>query len=90
MRVAVLTLALCLPLAADTGFRLREQRVEVLAGDDVVARSPAEGLWSVACDWQNGWPTAWQHAAPTRTERAGDATIVHAELKACGGHLAAS
>ncbi|MCX6625631.1 MAG: hypothetical protein NTY38_32130 [Acidobacteria bacterium] len=85
MRSVALLLLLSLPAAAATGLRVRDHRVELLAGSEVAARSASEGLWSIACDWRDAWPTAWQHAAPTRMEQDGDWTILHGELEACGG-----
>ncbi|MEK7409474.1 MAG: hypothetical protein AAB225_30785, partial [Acidobacteriota bacterium] len=61
------------------------RRVQVLAGGEVIAESPAEGLWSIACDWQERWPAAWRHAHPASAVRAGEWTILKGELNACGG-----
>lgn len=65
--------------------RVHEQRVQVLSGGEVVLESPREGLWSVACDWREGWPAAWQHSAPTQVLAEGEWTILRGELNACGG-----
>ena len=45
-----------------------------------VVTAPAEGLWSVATDWQDGWMCGWHHAEPERTERVGEWTIVHGKI----------
>ncbi len=71
--------------AAD--FRVANNRVQILAGTEVVAESPAEGLWSVSCAWRDGWPADWQHASPTQTLTTGEWTILKGELTACGGTL---
>ena len=34
-----------------------------LDGEEALA-SPAEGLWSIATDWKEGWPANWVHAGP--------------------------
>ena len=53
-----------------------------------VLASPPEGLWSIACDWRDGWPSGWVHGSPTsRTESAGW-TILRGEMAACGGSFA--
>ena len=59
--------------------------VQVLLDGKTVVTSPPEGLWSIASDWQDGWPTGWVHAAPTNVEQAGDWTILHGELSTPAG-----
>lgn len=60
-------------------------RVQVLAGGEVIAESPAEGLWSIACDWRDRWPAAWHHTGPASSAVEGEWTILKGELNACGG-----
>jgi hypothetical protein len=88
-KIPVLSLLLCVPAlpcpAAESRFRVENSRVRVLAGSEVVAESPAEGLWSISCDWQEGWPAGWQHAAPVRVANEGEWTILRGEMNACGG-----
>ena len=62
-----------------------QQRVQVLSAGEVIAESPAEGLWSIACEWQERWPAGWRHASPATTVTAGEWTILKGELSACGG-----
>ncbi|MGC8794178.1 MAG: hypothetical protein ACP5U2_12385, partial [Bryobacteraceae bacterium] len=57
-------------------FRVRQQRVEVLSQGEVVLKTPAEGLWSVACEWREDWPAAWRHAAPQEIFTEGPWTIL--------------
>ena len=45
-----------------------------------VVSAPAEGLWSLATDWQNGWMCDWHHASPERVERVGEWTVVHGKI----------
>ncbi len=75
----------CPTVTGATGLRVRENRVEVLAGSQVAAHSPAEGLWSIACEWRDEWPADWRHALPASVERQGEWTTVHGEMDACGG-----
>jgi hypothetical protein len=70
---------------AETRFRVQNSRLQVLAGTEVVAESPAEGLWSIACDWREGWPADWQHSAPAHVANEGEWTILRGEMNACGG-----
>ncbi len=71
--------------AAPPQLRIAEGRVQILAAGEVVAQSPAEGLWSIACSWRDGWPADWRHAAPSQTLTQGEWTIVRGVLNACGG-----
>ncbi|MDD4018164.1 MAG: hypothetical protein PHV28_09480 [Kiritimatiellae bacterium] len=57
-----------------------QRRMEVRAGDRVVLQSPAEGLWSVATAWKEGWPDAWRHQNIEKVEQTGDWTVVSAKL----------
>ena len=59
--------------------------VEILSGREVLLASPAEGLWSVATGWQDGWPARWQHAQPERVARAGPWTILQGRLRTQAG-----
>ncbi|MHC4118547.1 MAG: hypothetical protein ACYSWO_13690, partial [Planctomycetota bacterium] len=43
----------------------------VLDGKNVLT-SPPEGLWSIATDWTDSWPSGWVHARATEIERLGD------------------
>lgn len=85
----LLSLSLCLPgvplAAAATALRVDGSRVKVVAGEEVAIQSPVEGLWSVACSWQQGWPADWHHAAPKQTRTEGEWTILKGEMEACGG-----
>lgn len=61
------------------------RRVEVLSGDAALLASPAEGLWSIATGWSDGWPAGWRHATPDSVERAGPWTVLRGKLDAPGG-----
>ena len=78
-------LLLAAPLAAgDFRYNPAAARVEILSGGSAVLASPAEGLWSVACDWRDGWPADWRHARPSSSRVEGDWTVLRAEAEACG------
>lgn len=51
---------------AQPTFRIENQRVQILSGAELIAQPPAEGLWSLSCDWRDNWPANWQHARPAR------------------------
>src|SRR5260370_3269088 len=46
--------------------------------------APTEGLWTIACDWRESWPTEWHSARPGGSETVGDWTIVRGSFNACG------
>ena len=56
-------------------------QVQVALDGKSVLTSPPEGLWSIATDWKDGWPTSWLHAKPTEIERVGDWTILRGKLR---------
>jgi hypothetical protein len=90
MRLApVFALLLASASFAATSFRIAgpagAQRVDVIANGIVHASTPADGVWSIACDWRDGWPADWHHAAPLAIETAGEWTILKGRLDACGG-----
>ena len=96
-KVAPILATLCLPwpgLVRAAGppvalqvSRAPEIRVDLRVGDRVLLQSPAEGLWSVATAWQDGWPAEWKHAKPAKVEQAGDWTIVCGKLDLPEGTL---
>ncbi|MHB8952192.1 MAG: hypothetical protein ACYC4U_04375 [Pirellulaceae bacterium] len=55
--------------------------VEIFQGDVPVLRSPHQGLWCVAMDWQDHWPAAWYYGAPESAERVADWTILRGHVK---------
>jgi alpha-glucosidase len=58
--------------------RVREGRVELLRGDEVLLSSPREGLWSIATGWRDDWRADWIHAHP------GEAVLEHGWLVLTG------
>ncbi|MEA1951157.1 MAG: hypothetical protein U9N87_07220 [Planctomycetota bacterium] len=60
-------------------------RVEILCDGQVFLTSPAEGLWSIATGWKNGWPSDWQHTSPEETIRRGPWTVLSGKLELPGG-----
>ncbi|WP_346820800.1 hypothetical protein [Rapidithrix thailandica] len=42
--------------------------------------APEEGLWSIATQWRQNWPTAWQHAQATEIEQNDEWLIVKGKL----------
>ncbi len=63
-------------------------RVVVSVDGRAFFESPAEGLWSVATHWSEGWPDGWVHASPDKVERSGDWLILSAQLPLAGGTMA--
>ena len=56
-------------------------RVQILSGDRPLLSSPPEGLWSIASDWRDGWPTGWRHADARHVEQSGPWTILTGRLE---------
>ena len=70
---ALTALLLAVPAASQTADMLTlsvsdaiPRRVEIASGARTFLISPAEGLWSVATDWADGWPSGWVHASPAK------------------------
>lgn len=72
-------------LAQNPAFRVVDHRVQIVTGEEIVAESPPEGLWSIACEWHYGWPADWRHAIPAEILNQGEWTILRGEINACGG-----
>lgn len=60
-------------------------RIEVGEAARVFLHSPTDGLWSVATNWADGWPSGWAHASPDKVERSGDWTILSGKVSLAGG-----
>jgi hypothetical protein len=61
------------------------RRVQVGVAERTFLHSPADGLWSVATNWVDGWPSGWVHASPDKLERSGDWTILSGQIPLAGG-----
>lgn len=61
------------------------RRLSLGVDDHVFIESPADGLWSVASGWQNGWPETWAHADPESVCRNGEWIVVTGKLALPGG-----
>ena len=61
-------------------------RVEIRSNGAVSMKSPEEGLWSIATDWENDWPSQWLHAQPTESIAQGEWIIVKGSLKTPQGN----
>jgi hypothetical protein len=60
--------------------------IQLLLNDAALLRSPREGLWSIAMDWQNQWPTDWHHGSPETVEHVGDWTVLRGRVVTPQGH----
>lgn len=90
MFASALFTAAVAPGADATMFRITTEaprRVEITSSGKVFVTSPAEGLWSVATDWSDGWPSGWVHGSPAGVERSGDWTIISGKLDLPGGAM---
>lgn len=57
-----------------------------LAGRTLLS-APSEGLWSIATDWENDWPTRWVHASPTTQRQSGEWTLLGTTLRLPEGEM---
>ncbi len=73
------------PPGLHTKYDGKNYRIEILLDDESVLTSPAEGLWSIATEWENGWPAAWIHSKPTGIEHTGNWTILRGKLETSTG-----
>lgn len=80
---AVAVTPVALHLGADPDHRLGLRLL-----DQVLVESPPEGLWSVATDWADGWPTAWVHAHPSKIWQEAEWTRVTGAIELPQGRLA--
>jgi len=48
---------------------------------------PDEGRWSVATDWDEGWPTGWHHAHPHKVGTHGAWRLYHGKIELPQGNL---
>lgn len=71
-------------LAAD--FEASERGVALRMGTTVPLVSPVEGLWSVAMDWDEDWPSGWVHAKPDSIEKVGEWTRLSGVMKTKKGN----
>jgi len=60
--------------------------VTVSSGGEVLLASPPEGLWSVAMDWQDGWPADWRHGRATEMEQAGEWALLRGTVETPHGN----
>ena len=63
------------------------RRVEAVVDGRAFLQSPADGLWSVATNWTDGWPSGWVHARPEKVEHEGDWTLVSGVIELPGGKM---
>lgn len=82
-------LALFLAVAAfsATAQTYKAKPFSIALNGNTIVSAPAEGLWSVATDWQNDWMCDWYHASPERIEQVGQWSIVHGKIAFEQGEL---
>ena len=86
---AGLNLTLGFGQESPTGLKIIEHdgvtRVTIAIGEEKVLGSPPEGLWSIATDWEDRWPSQWRHAHPERVEESGEWTVLQGTIPMSGG-----
>lgn len=61
--------------------------VKIVHSSGARLRSPEEGLWSIATDWEQEWPARWLHVHPQSVERVGEWALVKGSVFLEGGEL---
>ncbi len=61
--------------------------VSVSNGNGSSISMPSEGLWSIATDWQDDWPSSWVHASPQKIEESGEWKILTGVMKLPEGDM---
>jgi hypothetical protein len=77
-------------LAQESSLQLviqENNRLGLSVGGQVLLQSPEEGLWSVATDSTNDWPTAWVHARPSKVWKEAEWTRLAGEMTLPQGRL---
>lgn len=61
--------------------------VQILRGDQVLLRSPKEGLWSIATAWKDDAPDVWKHVPAANVTTVGNWTILSGSLQLPEGEI---
>ena len=57
-----------------------DYEVKVIGEGGSSISMPSEGLWSVATDWQDDWPSNWKHVQAQKLQESGDWKILSGTL----------
>ena len=60
-------------------------QVNLISEGDELLTSPSEGLWSIADEWQDDWPTHWLHAQADSIKHVDGWQILSGELRTKNG-----
>ncbi|MCD6347934.1 MAG: hypothetical protein J7L96_10985, partial [Bacteroidales bacterium] len=55
--------------------------IEIIDGDEVFLQSPADGLWTIATDWSERWPSSFVQSSGDSLEQINGYTIIHGSIK---------
>ena len=55
-------------------------QVDFLIDNKSYIKSPPEGLWSIASNWENEWPSNWIHVKPESFKQYGDWHILRGKM----------
>lgn len=81
MKKTLLLLFIFLPILLKAQFEVKQNKPFFYLDSKLAISAPEEGLWSVANQWENDWPTNWKHANPTAMEQVGDWTILKGTIE---------
>lgn len=60
---------------------------EISLNNEVVISCPQEGLWAVASEWENDWPSGWKYANPDSLVTSGEWTVAYGSIDFPNGRL---
>jgi hypothetical protein len=60
---------------------------EISLNNEVVISCPQEGLWAVASEWENDWPSGWKYANPDSLVTSGEWTVAYGSIDFPNGSL---
>ena len=60
---------------------INNEYLPVIGNQEMTLKPPSDGLWSISMDWQNDWPSNWQHARAVEMTKSGPWTILKGALQ---------
>ncbi|MFS4454961.1 hypothetical protein [Maribacter sp. 2304DJ31-5] len=61
--------------------------VPEITNEEAMIIPPLDGLWSIATDWKEDWPTNWHHASATSYKESGPWKIVQGTIELPEGNM---
>jgi hypothetical protein len=81
--IVFLTMTMCM----FAQFSIVDNQPQFKLNGKILLTFPAEGLWSVATEWNNDWMSGWKSANPTEVERNGEWTVLKGKMQFPEGEM---